>query len=262
MYQDKKALLVVSVGTSYTQAIASCIEPVETAIQKAALGFDLFRAFTSEKIIHKLKSVCHLSIRTPAQALEYLAQEGYGVIAVQPTHIWPGTEYHDLVRAVEKFSEKHQRIQITLGQPLLFESGDYEHVAHALGKWMPKTKDNEAVFLIGHGTQYFSNSDYLALSHALESLPTRVVYAANVEASGMFVPVIDRLKAWRVSKVYLMPFMLVAGRHARKDMAGNHENSWSSCLKNEGFEVEVILRGFGECEDFCLLYAKKAAMLV
>ena len=35
-----------------------------------------------------------------------------------------------------------------------------EQVAQALGKWMPKTGNNEVVLLMGHGTEHFSNSSY------------------------------------------------------------------------------------------------------
>ena len=262
MNRDRKALLVVSFGTSYTEAIESCIEPVEAAITKEASGFDVFRAFTSEMIINKLKKVSHISVCTPMEALEYLADQGYGVIAVQPTHILAGTEYHDLVKDVEKFSVSHGDIQVSMGQPLLFENEDYEQVAQALGKWMPKTGNNEVVLLMGHGTEHFSNSSYFALQHYLDKLTTRAVYVANVEAPPVLEEVMAKMKAQGVTKVYLLPFMLVAGDHARNDMAGDDEDSWYHRLTEYGFEVEIILHGLGESRDFCCLYARKAAALV
>lgn len=262
MNRDRKALLVVSFGTSYTEAIESCIEPVEAAMTKAAPGFDVFRAFTSEMIINKLKKVSHISVCTPTEALELLAEQGYGVIAVQPTHILAGTEYHDLAKAVEKFSDKYSDIQISMGQSLLFENEDYERVAQALGKWMPQTEANEVVLLMGHGTEHFSNSSYFALQHYLDKLPTRAVYVANVEAPPVLGEVMAKMKAQGVTKVYLMPFMLVAGDHARNDMAGDDEGSWYHRLTGYGFEVEIILHGLGESRDFCSLYERKAAMLV
>ena len=106
----KKALLVVSFGTSYLQAIENCIAPVEKAIGEAAPGFDVYRAFTSGMIIRKLKDVCKISIPSPEEALLNLAGQGYKVVAVQPTHILAGTEYHDLARDVETFAAAHPDI--------------------------------------------------------------------------------------------------------------------------------------------------------
>ena len=48
-------------------------------------------------------------------------------------------------------------------------------------------------------------------------------------------------------KAALMPFMLVAGYHAKNDMAGD-EDSWKSQLEDEGYEVRVIMKGLGEFE--------------
>lgn len=262
MDKNKKALLVVSFGTSYIDVITSCIEPVEEAMGAAAPEYDRFRAFTSGMIINKLKRVHDLCIYTPSEALDMLAGEGYGVIAVQPTHILAGTEYHDLAKTVERFGAEYPEINVTLGQPLLFENEDYERVAQALGHWMPATKENEVVLLMGHGTEHFSNSSYFALQHYLDKLPTRAVYVANVEAPPVLDEVMDKMKAQGITRVYLMPLMLVAGDHARNDMAGEDEDSWYNILTNRGFEVEVLLHGLGESGDFCRLYARKAAMVV
>ena len=43
-----------------------------------------------------------------------------------------------------------------------------------------------------------------------------------------------------------MPFMAVAGDHARNDMCGEEKDSWKSILKQNGFQVECILKGAAE----------------
>lgn len=57
--------------------------------------------------------------------------------------------------------------------------------------------------------------------------------------------VMAKLKIAGKKKVALMPFMLVAGDHAKNDMAGE-EDSWKSELEEEGYEVRAILKGLGE----------------
>ena len=42
--------------------------------------------------------------------------------------------------------------------------------------------------------------------------------------------------------------MLVAGDHARNDMAGDGEDSWRSVLTARGFDVRTRLQGLGALE--------------
>lgn len=47
-----------------------------------------------------------------------------------------------------------------------------------------------------------------------------------------------------------MPFMSVAGDHAKNDMASAEEDSWKSVLSKEGIEVVPILKGTAEYDVF------------
>lgn len=260
--EDKNALLVVSFGTSYAEVIASCIEPVESAIRSAVPGWDFYRAFTSRMILRKLEKVNGIHIPTPPECLEALSNAGYTRVLVQPTHILAGVEYHDLEAEVQHFAAGHSGMEILLGQPVLYENEDYEKVANALSQWMPATAGNEVVLLMGHGTEHFSNSSYFALQHYLDRLKTRVVYVANVEAPPKLTEVMEEMRSKAINKVYLMPFMLVAGDHARNDMAGDGGDSWKSVLEQGGFQVEIILKGLGESPAFQKIYKEKAALAI
>ena len=48
----KKAVLVVSFGTSYKETREKTIEACEKKIKEGLEGYDFFRAFTSRKNIH------------------------------------------------------------------------------------------------------------------------------------------------------------------------------------------------------------------
>lgn len=50
-----------------------------------------------------------------------------------------------------------------------------------------------------------------------------------------------------------MPFMLVAGRHAIRDMISG-ENSWKGKLLSAGIKVEESLKGLGEIEGIQDIY--------
>ena len=85
---------------------------------------------------------------------------------------------------------------------------------------------------------------------------------ASVEGFPYIDEVISRIKdQGNIRKVILMPFMIVAGDHARNDMAGDEEDSWLHKFKNEGFEVEIVMKGLGEIKairDIFVEHSKKS----
>lgn len=255
---EKKAVLAVSFGTSYREVIESCIVPAERAISDALCGWDFYRAFTSGMITKKLAEKESIFIDRPPEALNKLYADGYREIIVQPTHILAGTEYHDLKAQTEAFVRTHSDVKVRFGQPVLFENEDYARAAEALQHHMPHTQAGEIVLLMGHGSEHFSNASYFALQHYLDRLPTQAVYVANVEAPPLLDSVIEKMKQEHIRKVYLMPFMLVAGDHAKNDMAGDDDDSWKNRLERAGFETEIILKGLGESPDFAEIYREKA----
>ena len=77
----KKALLVVSFGTSYPDTCEKNIVACERELAASCPDRDTFRAFTSGMIIRKLKQRDGIEIDTPLQALQKLAEQGYQDVA-------------------------------------------------------------------------------------------------------------------------------------------------------------------------------------
>ena len=254
----KKALVIVSFGTSFVNIIETCIQPVEEAIASLYPDYDHYRAFTSRFIVRKLKEKHQMQVDLPMELLEKLAKEGYETVVLQPTHVLAGIEYHQLKEEILIFASQHASMQITFGQSLLYENEDYPKVVKALKESIPQPDIHEAVLLMGHGTEHFSNASYFALQYYLHAEMGDKAYIATVEAAPTLEDVIEALKAHQVNHVYLAPFMLVAGDHAHHDMAGEAEDSWVNVLARAGIRTTVILKGIGEYPAFRELYMKKA----
>lgn len=79
----KKALLVVSFGTSYHDTREKNIAACERDLAASCPDRTLFRAFTSGMIIRKLQQRDGIHIDTPLQALQKLAEQGYQDVAIQ-----------------------------------------------------------------------------------------------------------------------------------------------------------------------------------
>lgn len=238
----KKAVLVISFGTSYRETREKTIEACEKRIAAAFEGYDFFRAFTSNMIIRKIARVEGLQIENPTEALDRLAAEGYEEVVIQSLHIICGEEYTKLKEQVASY--KNQFKKICLGRPLLTQIEDYKAAVEAVKPQLPTLHEGEAIVFMGHGTEHEAHSAYPALDYMMEQEDMKA-YIGTVEGYPELDEVINRLEKNEVKTVYLMPFMLVAGDHALNDMAGE-EDSWKVTLEEKGYEVKVILQGLGE----------------
>lgn len=239
----KKAILVVSFGTSYHDTREKTIHAVEDKIKAAFEGYDFFRAFTSNMIINKLKKRDGIEIDNPIQAMDKLYEMGYEEVVIQTLHIICGHEYVKLKSQIAEYKDKFKSIKF--GRPLLFGIEDYKETVEAV-KEVTDEMDSTVV-LMGHGTDHESHSAYPAIEYYFRDMGADV-YVGTVEGYPEIDSVVKRLKERDVKKVHLMPLMLVAGDHAQNDMAGDEEDSWKTIIESEGIETEVHLKGLGEIE--------------
>ena len=239
----KQAILAVSFGTTYPDTLEKTIAATEAALAEAYPGWPVYRAFTSGMILKKLRQRDGVEIDNVAQAMARLEREGYTQVAVQSTHVMHGEEYEKMLAQLEPYK---LTMEIAVGAPLLHAQSDYEAVADALLSWLPLPADGEALVLMGHGTAHFANSAYAQMEHVLQSRCPRI-YIATVEGYPTLDSVAEQLQRQpEIRRLTLAPFMLVAGDHARNDMAGG-EDSWKETLEAKGYEVTCILKGLGEC---------------
>lgn len=248
----KKGILVVSFGTTHEDTRKSCIESVEKRIAEEFLWLDVRRAFTSNMIINKLKSRDNLIIDTPEQALKKMKDEEFDEVIIQPLHIIPGKEYGEIVETVKIYEKSFKKL--ILGRPLLTLVEDYKIAVDALKHQLPELREDKAVLLMGHGTYHPANACYSCLQSVINDENLNV-YVGTVEGYPELDDIIPKLKKASIKEVILMPFMLVAGDHAKNDLAGE-EDSWKSILEKEGFEVEVYLHGLGENPEYQNIYVK------
>lgn len=256
--ENKKAILVVSFGTSYENTRNKTIGAVETKIRAKFSGFDVFRAFTSGMIIRKLRKD-GVYVDTVAEALTKLALMGYTEVYCQPTHIMPGEEYDDLCRDAKMFEDSFSVLKI--GSPLLACTDDYMQLIDALSDEI-KQDSKTAVVFMGHGTTHWANCVYPALQFWLKKTNYTNVFVGTVEGFPTLDDVIEQLQKGSYDNVILMPLMLVAGDHAQNDMAGDDDDSWKSILSDMKYEVEAKLKGLGEYGRIQDMYVKHLSKII
>ncbi len=250
---SKPAILLVTFGTSVPRAQA-VFAKVERAYAKAFPGVELRWAYTSSlvrKIVAKKQGKHWLS---PEEALAQLMDQGYGNVAVQSLHVIPGEEFHDLVRVVRGFAVMGSRFRPLIGLPLCSTTGDLRAVVGIMAKNLPQgRKKQEAVVFMGHGTHHPAGVVYPALAYLLQRLDPLLIMG-TVEGYPTLDDVVSELKARRVKKAYLLPFMTVAGDHAMNDMAGDEPDSWKSVLAKNGIQSAPVMRALTDIPAVVDLY--------
>lgn len=251
----KPVILAVSFGTSYNDSREKTIGAIEDALKTAYPDYEVRRAFTSQIIIDKLKERDNLTIDNVTEALDRLVADGVKEVVIQPTHVMSGYEYDDVIKEVNKYNDKFDSVKIS--KNLLAADSDYDALVEILvNTTADYNAEGTAIVYMGHGTEHEANTTYAKLQEKMTAAGHNNYFIGTVEATPSVEDVIALVKEGGYKKVVLLPLMIVAGDHANNDMAGDEEDSWKTLFKNEGFEVECVIRGLGELADVQQLIVK------
>lgn len=252
----KKALLVVSYGTSYIETREKTIGAVEKAISAAYPDRELRRAFTARMVIDIVKRKEGLQIDFIRDALQRLYDEGFDDVLVQSTHITNGGQYDFVAQSVNEFKGKFAHL--ALGVPLLTTEEDYDKVVDTIiDQFYPKEEDS-ALVIMGHGTVHYANATYCQLMMKFWYAGYRNVYVTTAGIFPDFDQTAADMKGKGYKKVTLLPLLVVAGDHVTNDVAGTGDNSLYTAMKKEGYEVTAIAKGLGENPAFQKLFVAHA----
>lgn len=246
MAVQTQAILVVSFGTSYNDTREKTIDQIEKKIQISFPDYRMYHAWTSDIIRRKLERRDHIHIDSVEEAFARMKQEHVQSVIVQPTHVMNAIENDkmcDQIRAAQK-----DFVEIRTGNPLFVTEEDKQEIVAVLGEYWKKIPQDELIIFMGHGTSHESNIVYEELDRALKAAGHKNMYVGTVESLPTLQMIMERIESLPVKKIHLAPFMIVAGDHAKNDMAGDEEDSWGSLLKAKGYDVECHIIGLGELE--------------
>lgn len=237
-----KGIIVTSFGTSHEDTRIKCIESLEGRIKDKFEDFLVLRAFTSSVIIKILKNRDNIHIDTVSQALNKMIEEGIKDIYIQPLLIIEGVEYEKILRETRNFLKTND-CNIQIGKPLLSSDKDYDDLISALD-----LKKDEASVFMGHGTYHKSDLVYQKLEEKIRQAGNKTTFIGTVEGEKTIENIVDRLIEKNIDKVILKPLMLVAGDHAKNDMASDEDDSWKTILEKNNIQAKTFIEGLGENE--------------
>lgn len=245
----KKGILLVAFGTTVSEASAA-LDHLDAQVRERWPELPVRWAYSSRIVREKL-AASGVFKDSPATALAKMMDEGFTQVAVQSLHTIPGEEFHNLQKTAQSFVGLPKGMeQIEVGAPLLATHEDLLACAQAmLAVLPPERKADEAAIFMGHGTHHPGNVYYPALQYYVSRLDP-LVFVGTVEGAPSLEDVRAELGSHNVDRVYLLPFMAVAGDHALNDLAGDEEDSWKTVLDKDGLTCVPVLRGTAAKKEF------------
>lgn len=240
----EKAVLVTSFGTSHKDTREKCLDLIENEVRAKYGSEKVERAYTSGVIRRIVERKEGIHIFDQNEGLEALKNKGYDEIVTMSLHILDGIEY-------AKLNDKYGKIS----KPLLANDEDFEKVVN--DEEFNSTEGNDAIVFMGHGSESAADETYQRLQEEYVKAGKDNIFIATVEGQVTIEDVIQKLKGRGLKKILLKPFMIVAGDHAKNDMASDEEDSWKTILQNEGYEVTPLLKGMGEYEFIRKMFMDK-----
>lgn len=234
---DKIALLMVHFGTTHDDTRAVTIDAINRKVMQEFPQMEFREAYTSRIIMRRLakRGVRKLN---PVEALAQLKSEGFTHVIVQSTNIIDGIEMESLRKDIDQMRPLFKEIR--LGMPLLYTPEDYKQV---IGCLAGKSKEKTFTILVGHGTYTPATAQYAMLDYMLQTEGHTDFAVGTVEGYPTFDNAVDRLQEQKkIKQVQLLPFMFVAGDHAKNDIAGDMKEA----LEKKGYKVTPLLEGLGE----------------
>lgn len=231
----KPPIVLTAFGT--TSKALDTYAYMDSVIKNAFKGHPVVWAYTSSIIQHRLKETTDVHLKDPETVLSELADQGHQQAVVQSMHLICGHEYY-------KMADKVQQVpgmQTSIGMPLLTAVDDYHAVGRALAI-EELLQENEAVVLVGHGTRHPSWTSYPALENILQTTFGPDVHVVVIERNQSKNDAIDKIVKTGAQQIAMVPFMLVAGMHFKRDLTGGpdsweaafHEKNIFTTLKQEG----------------------------
>lgn len=241
----KRGMLFVSFGTSHEETRIKTIDAIQGKVQAAYPDCAQYSAWTSGIIIKKVKAERGEHHDTLDEALARMTADGIEDLVVSTTCLMKGAEMAKIRKAVWAWADEHN-VPTHLADPLMASEDDLKAIAQVICDEFAFVGKDEALLLMGHGSPFASNKAYSQLQSELAAKGRPRFFIATVEGQPTFDDALKLIEKSRARCVYLAPLMIVAGDHAKNDLAGDDEDSWASQLKARGLQVKTVLKGLGE----------------
>ncbi len=284
---EKCGIVLAVFGTSHETALNSILNIHKKVVEafpntpiKLAFTSNMIRKIWQKRATDSAYLQAHpeiprdvLNVKGVLASIADLQDRGMDYIIVQPVHMAAAEEYSDLssyvagLNSIRTMKSKNMPFKrIILGRPIM-GAYDLQHdyrddlkaLADVLAEDVKNAKANHQVLVyMAHGNEYMPAGYYMEFEYIMNQMYSDVTtFITMVESFPGLDALQKKLRHVNAKKVMLRPLMVVAGDHAKNDMAGDEPNSIRSILEKNGFKVETELRGLGTLDGFANLVVSR-----
>ncbi|MEG0296553.1 MAG: sirohydrochlorin cobaltochelatase [Clostridium sp.] len=243
----KKAIVLVSFGTSSIEGMKKSIGGLTNELNKK-LGdeYVIFNSFTSDRIRNILRETNGIVIQSLDEVLNELSLIGYEEVFIKPLHIFDGNEIRNIKKIIENYRDRFRTIHI--GSSLLGYTGEkLENICNYISPILLKGLRGPILF-IGHGSRTANHDEYYNLIEVLKQTYNGEIFFGTLEGKESIDQIIEKLKWSKVKHITIVPLLIMAGRHLRKDIILG-SNSWNNLLKEANIEVSCVNKSLLEYKE-------------
>ncbi len=238
LHQPKKAILIVSYGTSSSSTGNNFILTLQKQLKSVLHDYAVYPAIISHDQDKDSTGLPFLF-----KVLEQLYYNKITTLFILPTFLLPG---HSFLK-MQQILAVHQHLfnEINICTPLLAAKECYGPISTSLATLYPVHHNDEVIVLFGHGSSHSSSIYYNELETYFHNNHYINYYVLTLDFHSDIGNFIATLHKRGIKYIRLIPLLMLAGYHVFHDMAGKHQDSLYSVLTAEGFKVDCILSGLG-----------------
>ncbi len=235
-----KHIILAAFGTTTSARIT--YDRLDMAIRPIFGNCQVHWTYTSPTVRRELSAKKEGAEESLDQLLSRLGQHSQTKIVIQSIHVTPGHEFHRIVRM-----SATSTVPTSIGMPLLTTPADYQRVSTSLLPMINSSPDS-AILILGHGTDHPSWTAYPALEAVIRRLAGGRVFVATLEKFPDSSSLIDEIVAGGYHHVLVIPLLMVAGMHFKRDIVGDMDSSWKNRFKRKNIELSFHDQGLGMLE--------------
>ena len=232
-----KHLILAAFGT--TSRARKTYDHIDTAIRPIFSDCQIHWTYTSPTVRRELTGKKGGAEESLTDLLLKLNQDSQNKVVIQSVHVTPGHEFHRVVR-----SSAISVVPTAIGMPLLAAPADYQRVAQSLLPLI-EGKPGSAVLVVGHGTDHPTWTAYPALEAVLRKYAGSRVFVATLEKFPDSSTLVDEIAASGYQHVLVIPCLMVAGMHFKRDIIGDIDSSWKKRLEKKDIHLTFHDQGLG-----------------
>lgn len=250
---QSKTILIVTYGSKYVDHLNHSLLTLQQAVETKYQNTAIFTAISSKRIYSMLSAKETASVSYLPEILEKIISLNIRNLIVLPTHLLSGHAYHEMNKIISYYLSSFDTVKVA--SPLMEIPRSYEKITNVITSLFPITSANDGVLLVGHGSNSEQNLHYLQLAKQLSCYHTHYLFITLEELQSPS-KILLSLKQYNIQRIFLVPFLLVSGYHVASDMNSLEDNSLSTLLQQEGYEVISSEKGLLEYPLFCNLYVE------